>query len=61
MRYLKLAKTVLASAAVISCGKNTISVDSAEALLAAREQVRAAVAAGLPAPEVVLEDGVYAL
>lgn len=55
------AAAVIASAAVISCGKDTISADSVETLLAAREQVRAALAAGLPAPEVVLEDGVYAL
>ena len=61
MGYLKFAVTVFASAAVISCGKNTISVNSTEALLAAREEVRAALAAGLPALEVVLEDGVYTL
>lgn len=60
MRMFWIA-AVLASAALVSCGRDIVRVDSTESLLAAREKVRAALEAGLPAPEVVLEDGVYAL
>lgn len=61
MKSFRLAAAAFASAVLVSCGGNILRVDSTGALLAAREQVRAALAAGLPAPEVVLEDGVYAL